>query len=115
MSDSDLFENELSDFEHDENRSIEKIVKIMKTRKLYQFESEQEVWETDTNESDTESFEEEGSYDENTVRAGCLKWCLCLKCKVEEREIDFLCCQKLAALNEKLDVEKKCYMHHRGW
>ena len=43
MSDSDLFENELSDFEHDENRSIEKIVKIMKTRKLYQFESEQEV------------------------------------------------------------------------
>ena len=31
---------------------------------------------------------------------------MCLKCKVEEREIDCLCCQELAALNEKLDVEK---------
>ena len=31
---------------------------------------------------------------------------MCLKCKVEEREIDCLSCQELAALNEKLDVEK---------
>ena len=29
-----------------------------------------------------------------------------LKCKVEEWEIDCLCCQELAALNEKLDVEE---------
>ena len=106
MSDSDLCDNEVSDFENDENRSVEKIVEIMKTLKPYQFEPVEEVSETDTNESDTESFEEERSYDENTARAGCLNWCLCLKCKVEEREIDCLCFQELATLNEKLDVEK---------
>ena len=73
MSDSDLCDNELSDFEDDENRSVQKIVEIMKTLKPCQFEPEpeQEVSETDTDESDTERFEEEGSYDdENTVRAG---------------------------------------------
>ena len=35
--DSDLCENELSDFEDDENKSVEKIVEIMKTLKPYQF------------------------------------------------------------------------------
>ena len=104
MSDSDLYDNELSDFVDDENRKVEKVVKIIKTLKPYQFEPQQEVSETDTVESDTESFEEN---DENTVRAGCLNWCLGLKCKIEEREIDCLCCQELAALNEKLNVEKK--------
>ena len=63
MSDFGLCDNELSDFEDDENRSVQKIVEIMKTLKPYQFEPEQEVSETDTDESDTESFEEEGSYD----------------------------------------------------
>ena len=105
MSDSDLWDNELFDFDDDENRSVEKAVEIIKTLKPYHFEPEQEVSETDTDESDTESFKGEGSYDENTVRPRCLNWCLCLKCK-EEWEKDCLCCQKLAALNEKLDVEK---------
>ena len=105
MSNSNLCDNELPDFEDDENRSVE----IMKTLKPYQFEPEQEVSETDTDDSDTESFEEEGSYDEDTVRAGCLNWYLCLKCKVEEREINCLCCQELAVLNEK-----KYYTYHRG-
>ena len=50
-------------------------------------------------ESDKESFEEEGSYDEYTVRAGCLNWCCYLKRKVKERGIDCLCCQELAALD----------------
>ena len=72
MSNSNLCDNELPDFEDDENRSVE----IMKTLKPYQFEPEQEVSETDTDDSDTESFEEEGSYDEDTVRAGCLN-CTC--------------------------------------
>ena len=65
MSDSDFCDNELSDFEDDENRSLEKIVEIMKTVKLYQFEPEQEVLETDTDEKCTESFEKEESYDES--------------------------------------------------
>ena len=86
MSDFGLCDNELSDFEDDENRSVQKIVEIMKTLKLHLFEPEQEVSETDTDESDTESFEEEGIYDKKTVRAGCLNWCLRLKCKVKERE-----------------------------
>ena len=73
MSHSDLCDNELSDLEDDWNRSVEKIVEIMKTLKPYQFNPEQEVSETDTDDSDTESFEKEGSYDEN--------WCLCLKCR----------------------------------
>ena len=47
----------------------------MKRLKRYQFEPDQEVAETDTDESDTESFEEDRSYDENTVRTGCLNWC----------------------------------------
>ena len=58
-SHSDLCDNELSDFEDDWNRSVQKIVGIMKTLKLYQFKPEQEVSETDTDESGTESFEEE--------------------------------------------------------
>ena len=84
----------------------------MKTLKPYQLEPEQEVSETDTDESNTERFEEEEeSYDENTVKAGWLNWCLCLKYKVEEQEIDCLCCQELVALNKKLDVEKKKRLH----
>ena len=39
----------------------------MKALKPYQSEPEQEASETDTVESDAESFEAEGSYDENTV------------------------------------------------
>ena len=54
-------DNELSDFGDDENRSAEKIVEIIKTLKPYQSEPELEVSETDTDESDTESFEKEGS------------------------------------------------------
>ena len=42
MSHSDLCDNKLSEFEDDQNRSVEKIVEIMKTIKLCQFESEQE-------------------------------------------------------------------------
>ena len=41
MSHSDLCVNKLSEFEGDENRSVEKIVEIMKT-KLCQFEPKQE-------------------------------------------------------------------------
>ena len=74
ISDSDLCDNVLSGFEDDENRSVEKIVQIMKTLKPYKFEPEQEVSETDTDEKDTESFEEERGFDENTVSAGCLNW-----------------------------------------
>ena len=42
MSHSDLCDNKLSEFEDDQNRSVEKIVEIMKTIKLCQFEPEQE-------------------------------------------------------------------------
>lgn len=114
ISDSDLCYDELSDFEDDENRSVEKIVEITKALKPYQLEPEQKVSEADIDESDTENCEEDGSQEENTVRAGCLNWCLWLKCKVEGQEIDCLCCQELASLNEKIDVERKCYMYHRG-
>ena len=42
MSHSDLCDNKLSEFEGDENRTVEKIVEIMKTIKLCQFEPKQE-------------------------------------------------------------------------
>ena len=45
--DSDLCDNELSDFEDDDNRSVEKIVEIRKTLTPYQFEQEQEASEID--------------------------------------------------------------------
>ena len=106
MPDSDLCDNELSDFEDGQSRSIEKIVEIMKTPKPYHFGPEKELSETYKDESDTESFEEEESYDETTVRDECLNWCLCLKSKVEKQEINCLCCQELAALNEKTNFEK---------
>lgn len=110
MSDHDLAENKLSDFEDGEDGSVEEVVEMMKALKPYQFEPEQDFSDTDTNESDAdESFEEE-SLDDETVRTGHLNWCLCSRCKVEEREIDCLCCQELAALNGKFDSEKniKC-------
>ena len=34
-------------------------------------------------------------------RTGNTTWCECCKCKAEKREIDCLCCQVVAALNEK--------------
>ena len=43
----------------------------MKTLKPYQLEPEQEVAEADTDESEIKSFEEEGSYEGNTEKAGC--------------------------------------------
>ena len=113
MSDSDLYDNELSDFEDDENKCVEKIVEIMKTLKPYQFEPEQEVPETGIDESDTEIIEEEGRYDENTARAGCSYQCLCLKCIDEEREIHCLCCKELSVLNVKLDVKKMLHVSQR--
>ena len=61
ISDSDLCYDELSDFEDDENRSVEKIVEITKALKPYQFEPEQKVSEADIDESDTENCEEDGS------------------------------------------------------
>ena len=61
ISDSDLFYDELSDFEDDENRSVEKIVEITKALKPYQLEPEQKVSEADIDESDTENCEEDGS------------------------------------------------------
>ena len=42
MFHSDLCDNKLSEFEDEQNRSVEKIVEIMKTIKLCQFEPEQE-------------------------------------------------------------------------
>ena len=59
--DSDLCYDELSDFEDDENRSVEKIVEITKALKPYQLEPEQKVSEADIYESDTENCEEDGS------------------------------------------------------
>ena len=53
MSHSDLCDNKLSEFEGDENRTVEKIVEIMKTIKLCQFEPK-------TRRGDRESFKEEG-------------------------------------------------------
>ena len=50
ISHSDLCHNELSDFEDDADRSVEKIVEIMKILKPYQFEPKQEGSETDTDE-----------------------------------------------------------------
>ena len=54
----------------------------MKALKPYQSEPDEEASETDTVETDAESFEAEGSYDD-TASAECLNWCLCLKYKVE--------------------------------
>ena len=55
----------------------------MKALTPYQSEPDEEASETDTIETDAESFEAEESYDENTASAECLNWCLCLKYKVE--------------------------------
>lgn len=49
ISDSDLCDNELSDFKDDENKSV-------KTLKPYQLEPEQEVAEADTDESEIKVF-----------------------------------------------------------
>ena len=50
ISHSDLCHNELSDLLYDADRSVEKIVEIMKILKPYQFEPKQEGSETDTDE-----------------------------------------------------------------
>ena len=99
-------QDEQSDFEN-EDESIEEIVDMMKALQPYQFEPEKEV--SDTDDDNTESIiENEDSIDDDDdeepkYRAGTLDWCSCSNCKIEEREIDCLCCQEVAALNEKID------------
>lgn len=41
--------------------------------------------------------------DDNCTRVGNLTWCSYLECKIEEREIDSLCCKEVAALWEKFE------------
>ena len=61
----------------------------------------------DTDESEEECSEES---DEECHSQCAIKkhvrnttWCNCFKCNVEKREIDYLCCIEVTALNEKFD------------
>ena len=60
---------------------------------------------SDSDYSDNSS--KESNQLENT-RVGNLNWCNCGNCVLEKREIDFLCCQDVHALNSKFGNEDIC-------
>ena len=73
--------------------------------KPYQFEPEKELVK-DTDEIEEECSEgSDGESQSQTVkeRTGYTTWCECCKCKSKKREICCLCCQEVAALDEKFD------------
>lgn len=71
----------------------------------YMYEPEKEISSTSSSSSLSEI--ETSSNDDliSNIRIGNLEWCQCQECKIEEREIDCLCCQEVAALNSKFDRE----------
>lgn len=106
MSDSEN-SYESSDTESD---ILEELVDKFKCLKPYQFEPEKEViTDTDDSEEDSEESDGESQNQATNERIGNTAWCECSQCKVENREIDCLCCQEVAALNEKFDKSSvKC-------
>ena len=81
----------------------------IKCLKPYQFEPEREPITSvaDTDESDAECSEEsdEECHSHSAIKecVGNITWYKCIKCNVEKREIDCLCCLEVTALNEKFD------------
>ena len=59
---------------------------------------------TSSSSSESETSSSDGELNTDT-RIGNLEWCHCQECKKEDREIDCLCCQEVAALNSKFDTE----------
>ena len=67
----------------------------------YMFEPEKDTSCSSSEEDTTD--EPEDPPQEDLSRVGNLDWCKCSKCSVENRKIDCLCCQEVAALNSKFD------------
>ena len=105
MSDSEGFDENSYESYDTENDILEELADKLNCLKPYQFEPEKELVK-DTDESEEECSEEiDGESQSQTVkeRTGNTTWGECCKCKAEKREIDSLCCQEVAALNEKFD------------
>ena len=126
MSDveEDSYEENTFDTDVEEDGDVEELANMLSKLQPYQYEpcnrerkSDGSESETTDNDSDTESdgldpieTNCEGTEQnikelktKKTIREGNLDWCECLQCQNETREIDCLCCQEVAALNEKFD------------
>ena len=78
------------------------MLSMMKTSNLYMYEPERDV-STCSDESDMSDFNknESDKCSENNLRVGNLDWCKCGNCLVGKREMDFLYCFEIYALNSK--------------
>ena len=128
MSDveEDSYEENTFDTDVEEDGDVEELANMLSKLQPYQYEpcnrerkSDGSESETTDNDSDTESdgldpietnCEAKGTEQnikelktKTTIRVGNLDWCECSQCQNETREIDCLCCQEVAALNEKFD------------
>ena len=104
MSDFEELSDENTYDTDSESDSLEELVDQFKCLKPYQFEPEKEVVsETDESGEDSEESDGESQNLATNERVGNTAWCECSQCKVENREIDCLCCQEVAALNERFD------------
>ncbi|XP_057303347.1 P2X purinoceptor 7-like [Hydractinia symbiolongicarpus] len=109
MSDSENFSNDEIFFEQEsEDEDVEKMEGMMKSLKPYLFEPEIDISSSESAASDEEEFldltNDEVSAEEKT-RTGNTEWCTCGKCKVEQRDIDCLCCQEVGALQDKIEQQ----------
>ena len=85
-------------------RDMDDLIGMVEGFNPYMYEPERDISSTSSSSSESEISSSDTELNINT-RIGNLEWCHCQKCREEEREIDCLCCQEVAALNSKFDAE----------
>ena len=85
-------------------RDIDELTGMVDGFNPYLYEPEKDISSTSSSLSESETSSSDGELNGDT-RVGNLEWCHCHECQKEEREIDCLCCQEVAALNSKFDAE----------
>ena len=103
---------EISDIEN--NTHTDNLSESIKNLQPYQFEPDRPDRSQEENNSEysSPSEEEESEVEINQkkdrIRIGNKDWCSCGYCKEEDREIDCLCCEEVAAIDETKFQTQNC-------
>ena len=85
-------------------KDMDKLIGMVDRFNPYMYEPEKDISSTSSSSLESDTSSSDGELNTDT-RIGNLEWCLCQKCKKEDREIDCLCCQEIPALNSKFNTE----------
>ena len=97
--------NEADSEEEDYGKKYRKLTELMKEFNPYMYEPEKDVSSTSSSEVELDADNVDNNDIDGNSRVGSLEWCTCGQCILEKRDIDCLCCQEVAALNEFFDKE----------